>query len=342
MPTAENETEALNGRASGAPRGFRTAALLLCLLASLPPSVDAAEQIVAVFSTDAAPFREAFRSFQEALVQKRHDVQIHEHVLKDGSQRDRVVADIRQRRPSLVLTLGSTATTLVHSEIKNIPIVFCMVLNPQAAGLVQSMQSSGNNLTGASLDIPVKVQFEALQSVAPKVKRIGVFYNPSETEKVVQPATKTAAGMGLELVGIPVGSADQLQELAGTLRSRQLDALWSVADSTVFASNRSVEFLLLRTVDARIPFMGLSPDFVKAGALLALSVDYKDIGLQCAEQAVQVLQGSAPASLPITVPRKVTPHINLNIARAIGLRVPASTLEKAVVYGYGANVPPPF
>jgi putative ABC transport system substrate-binding protein len=89
--------------------------------------------------------------------------------------------------------------------------------------------------------------------------------------------------------------------------------------------------------------MGLSPEFVKLGALLALSVDYKDIGLQCGEQAAQVLQGSAPASLPITVPRKVTLHINLNVARVIGLRVPASALEKAVVSGHrSANVPPQF
>jgi putative ABC transport system substrate-binding protein len=217
-----------------------------------------------------------------------------------------------------------------------------MVLNPQAGGLVQSLQSSGNNLTGASLDIPVKLQFEALQSVVPSVKRIGVFYNPVETEKVVQPAAKVAASMGLELVTIPMSPPEQLQDLADALRSRRLDALWSVADSTVFASSRSVDFLLRRTLDARIPFMGLSPEFVKAGALLALSVDYKDIGLQCGEQAAQVLQGSAPSSVPITVPRKVMLHINLNVARAIGLRVPPPVLEKAVVHGSRPPLPPAY
>jgi len=307
--------------------------LLLGLWVAVPRGANAADQIVAVVGAEAPPYREAFRAFQDGLLQKRHEVQIHEHVLKDGSQKERILADIRQRRPSMVFTLGSTATTLVHAEIKNIPVVFCMVLNPQAAGFVQSMQSSGNNLTGASLDIPVRVQFETLQSVAPSVKRIGVFYNPAQTEKVVQPAVKVAAGMGLELIGIPVGSPEQLQELAGTLRSRQVDALWSVADSTVFASSRSVEFLIRRAVEARIPFMGLSPDFVKAGALLALSVDYKDIGLQCGEQAAQVLQGSAPSSVAISVPRKITLYINPNVARAIGLRVPSSVLERAVVYG---------
>jgi len=302
-----------------------------------PRTTYAAEQLIAVFSAEAAPYREAFRAFQEGLTQKRVDVQIHEHVLREGGQSERLLSEIRQRQPSLVVTLGSSATTLAHAEIKTAPIVFCMVLNPQAAGLVQSMQSSGNNLTGASLDIPVKVQLEALQSVVPTVKRVGVFYNPSETEKVVQPAARIASGMGLELVAIPVANADQLQGVASTLRSRQIDALWSVADSTVFASNRSVQFLIRQTVEARIPFMGLAPDFVKAGALLALSVDYKDIGLQCADQAAQVLRGSAPSSLPVAVPRKVTLHINPTAARTIGVTVPKSVLDKAVVYGSVAH-----
>lgn len=318
---------------------LRHVAFLLCFLGSLPLAAHAADQIVAVFSADAEPYRVAYKAFQEELAKKRPDAQLQMHVLKDPAQRERIVADIKQRRPSLVLALGSTATNVVRSEFKNLPIVFCMVLNPQAAGLVQSMQSSGSNLTGASLDIPVKLQFETLQSVAPKVKRIGVFYNPAETEKVIQPAAKVAASMGLELVSIPIGSPEQLQEVWETLKDRRIDALWSVADSTVFASNRSVEFLLRRTAEARIPFMGLSPDSVKAGALLALSVDYKDIGVQCGEQAAQVLQGAAPSSLPITVPRNVTLHINMNAARNINLQVPRSALEKAVVYGYRMPTP---
>jgi len=319
-------------------------AVLLCSLGALAPAAEAADPIVAVLSSEAAPYREAYRAFQEGLAQRRQSVQIHELVLKDGASRGtperlraEMLDDIVRRRPALVLTVGSPATTLVQSDVapsglKSTPIVFCMVLNPQAAGLVQSMQSSGNNLTGASLDIPVRVQFETLQSVVPKLKRIGVFYNPAETEKVVQPAGRVAAEMGLELVGIAVTSPEQLQEFATTLRTRRLDALWSVADSTVFASSRSLEFLIRRAAEARIPFMGLSPDFVKSGALLALSVDYRDIGLQCGEQAAQVLRGSPPSSVPITIPRKVTLHINPSTARGIGLEVPSSILEKAVVY----------
>ena len=104
-----------------------------------------------------------------------------------------------------------------------------------------------------------------------------------------------------------------------------------MADSTVFASDRSIELLLRKTLEYRLPFMGLSPGFVKAGALLALAVNYTDVGAQCGEQAVHILAGRAPTALPITTPRKVTLYLNLNVAKAIGVAIPPRTMEGAVV-----------
>src|SRR5262245_3237500 len=228
---------------------FGRVSILLATLGSAPLRAEAAEAVVVLTSAEAEPYQVALQGIQEALAKSVPNMQIQTYALNDASQRDRLLAEIRSRQPPLVMTLGSTATTLAQAEFKSTPVVFCMVLNPQAGGLVQSMQSSGNNLTGASLDIPIKLQFEALHRLVPSVKRIGVFYNPAETEKVVQPAVKIAAGMGLDLIPIAVTPPEQLGDLADTLRSRRLDALWAVADSTVFASSRSVEFLLKRALE---------------------------------------------------------------------------------------------
>ena len=83
-----------------------------------------------------------------------------------------------------------------------------------------------------------------------------------------------------------------------------VDALWSVADSTVFSPG-STKFILLHTLRNKIPFIGLSPAFVKAGALMALAADYQEVGTQCGELAVRVLSGYQPSSLPITMPEKI-------------------------------------
>ncbi len=296
-----------------------------------PQRVAAVEVIVAVKSVEAGPFADAFQGFKEALTKSGARVTISEYTVKEGGREEaKILSDIKQRRPALILTLGSAATTWIYRQVQDLPIVFCMVLNPVASGFVQTMQSSGNNLTGASLDIPVGLQFETLKAVVPSIKKVGVLYNPQETGQVVSAAAQVAADMGLELIAIPVSSAEKLQETLDH-HKKQLDALWSVADSTVFASDRATEFLLRKTLEYKLPFMGLSPGFVKAGALLALSVDYADVGAQCGEQAAQVLAGRPPPSLPITVPRRVTLYLNLNVAKAIGVAIPPRTMEGAVV-----------
>jgi len=309
---------------------------LLLLLTSVSHGADP-EPILVVMSAD-EPFRVAYQALKEAVRQKRSGVQWHELVLKDAAQRDRALAEVRTRRPPLVLTLGSTATLLVRPEVKApTPIVFCMVLNPEAAGLVPS-PGSGSQLTGGSLDIPVSRQFATLRSFVPKLKRIGVLYDPNQTQKLIDSATKVAADMGLELVPTTVGHSEPLPDVVEKLRKSPIEALWSVADSTVFASNRSLEYLARRMIEAKLPFMGLSAEFVKAGALLALSADYRDVGLQCSDSVLSILQGAAPSSLPITAPRTLVLHVNRNSARVIGLPLPSLALT-TVVYGYPTALP---
>ena len=191
------------------------------------------------------------------------------------------------------------------------------------------MRSSGNNLTGASLDIPPHTQFEALRSIVPAARKLGVIYNPQETEAVVSQAKKAAKEIGLELIGAPVASGDKVPEALRSLE-KSVDALWSVADGTAFSSG-SMETFFLHTLRNKIPFMGLSPAFVKAGALMALSVDYQEVGAQCGGLATRVLGGEYPWTLPITTPQKLTLHINLKTAETIGLKIPTDRLKGAVV-----------
>ena len=248
---------------------------------------------------------------------------------EEGQAADDRLAEIKKKSPQLFVTLGSAATAQLAKVVKETPVVFCMALNPTASGFIRSMNSSGNNLTGASLDIPPQIQFEALRSIVPTAKKLGVVYNPQETEVVVSQAKRAAKEIGLDLIGAPVASGEKVPEALRSLE-KSVDALWSVADGTAFSSG-SMETFFLHTLRNKIPFMGLSPAFVKAGALMALSVDYQEVGAQCGGLATRVLAGEYPWTLPITTPQKVTLHINLKTAETIGLKIPADRLKGAVV-----------
>jgi putative ABC transport system substrate-binding protein len=246
----------------------------------------------------------------------------------DAADGTRLPGAIRARRPAVVVTLGSRATRSVAAQVKDLPVVFCMALNPVAEGIVPALERPGGNVTGASLDLPAAVQFEAIRAVVPAARRVGVLYNPAETGPVVQEAQRAAREAGLTLVPRVVRTAAEVPRALEAL-GRQIDFLWAVADSTVFFPAPDV--ILRFTLANGIPFMGLSAGFVRQGALMALVVDYGAVGDQCGAQVLQVLAGRAPGELPVTMPERVTLHLNLKTADTIGLKIPGRALRGAVL-----------
>lgn len=309
-----------------------TASLLISLVALLPSITysHARELIAVIKAREAEPYEVALKSLRRTLKEKGIDAQIEEFFVGDDAQgKDDRVVEIRKKNPQLIVTLGSAATERVAKVVKDTPVLFCMALNPMASGFIRSMSASGNNLAGASLDIPPQLQFEAIRSLVPNTKKIGVIYNPQETETVIQQARKAAKEMGLELVAVPISSGDKVPDALRTL-DKSVDALWSVADGTTFTP-ASAEFIFLHTLRNKLPFMGLSPAFVKAGALLALAIDYQEVGAQCGGLATKILSGENPASLPITTPQRLVLYVNLKTAETIGLKIPSERVKGAVV-----------
>jgi putative tryptophan/tyrosine transport system substrate-binding protein len=308
---------------------FRCTCLYLSILLTSASITFAKDLIVVLKSHKAEPYELAFESLRKTLREKGQDPIFEEFLLPEEGQGERL-SEIGKKNPRLFVALGSAATSQIAKVVKKTPVVFCMVLNPVASGFVRSMTSSGNNLTGASLDIPLHLQFEALRSIVPYAKKVGVIYNPQDTESVVEQARKTAREMGLDLVAISIAKEDKVPDALDRL-DRSIDFLWSVADSTTFSSKESIKYILEYTVRNGIPFMGLSPAFVEAGALMALAVDYQQVGVQCGGLATRILMGDNPSLLPVTTPQRVTLHVNLNTAGTIGLKIPADRLKGAVV-----------
>ena len=110
--------------------------------------------------------------------------------------------------------------------------------------------------------------------------------------------------------------------------TNRADVLWGLADQVVL-NPKTVQSILLFSLRNRIPFVGLSSTWVKAGALYALDRDYGDIGAQCGELAVKVLQGAPPASLSPAGPRKVVYAINMKTARLLKLEIQDSLVQGA-------------
>jgi putative ABC transport system substrate-binding protein len=307
----------------------RAGALLIAaaLLLGGPAAHAAAQRITIVTSRDIAPYRAAQAGFLEVLERSGMAYRLTE-VRADVEDRmvHRVAQEVRSSRPDLILTIGSAATRAVGREIHDIPIVFSLVLE---TGADEPLGDFGANVTGASMRIPLRVQFEKLREAIPSARRFGVMFNPDATGETVSQAAAVAAEMGLELIPVPVRSPAEVVAELDSLQEK-VDLLWSVPDSTVFTA-QSVRHILLATLRKKIPFIGLSPSYVRAGALLSLSCDYLDVGRQSGELALEVLQGSAPGTIPVTEPRTVSFYLNLNTAEQLEIDISERVREKAEV-----------
>jgi putative ABC transport system substrate-binding protein len=133
--------------------------------------------------------------------------------------------------------------------------------------------------------------------------------------------------LGLKLVAreveIPRALPDALESIA-----KDADLLWGLSDQVVL-SPQTAEAILLFSLQHRLPVSGLTTSWTKAGALYSLDRDYSDLGAQCGELGLKILQGAKPGELPPILPRKVVYSLNLKTADHMRLDIPQSIIEGA-------------
>jgi putative ABC transport system substrate-binding protein len=224
-----------------------------------------------------------------------------------------LIGQMKQNKPKLIFTIGDKATFLAKEGFSDVPIVFSMVLNWKLLGL-----SENKNITGISLDVPPESQFTQLKLVVPNVARIGVIYSPEASQELIERAREISVGLGIELVRVQVTSDKEVKKAWDGIKNK-IDALWMVADPLVITQD-NFEFLQKQTLRQRIPFMGYSENFVKAGALLSVSPDYETIGSQAASVTLQILEDKKePRDIQITEPIGTVIALNKNTAKKLGL-----------------------
>jgi len=286
----------------------------------LCPSASAEEKRIVILKNSNSPsFLKAEDGFKKEIRKGQIEAILIEYDVSDESKEEsEILRSIRDLKPDLIVSIGSRSTAIVSQKIKDIPTVFCMVLNPVSSGFVQGMHSSENNLTGASLDIPVRIQLEKFQLIVPSLKRLGVLFTPDSKQVIIE-AKKVCEDIGIDLLPELIHSEKEIPGAVEAL-AQKVDGLWAVADTVIFTP-QSTQYILLYTLRNGVPFMGLSPSFVKAGALFTLACDHRDVGRQAGELALRVLSGEEPSQVPITIPRMIYLCLNLRTADQIDLKI---------------------
>ena len=281
----------------------------------------AGPRIVILTSSRAAPYEEAVAGFQRVLLQHGVQASFAVHSLEEEAPRvARVLQDVKQGGVALVLTLGTAAMQRARQEITTVPIITGLVLS------ADDFKGTAN-VSGVTLEFPVTLQLQWLRRFLPTAKTIGVIYNSAENQRKIEAASRVAQELGLTLESQYVTGARELPTALETL-AKKIDVLWGVVDDLVLTPQTAKQFLLF-SFQNRIPFVGLSTAWVKAGALYALDWDHIDLGRQCGEMALQVLRGAPVSALHPEAPRKVVYTLNQKTARHMKVEIAESLVRSA-------------
>jgi putative ABC transport system substrate-binding protein len=298
--------------------------LWLALLACLPAGRQAAAgppppRIVVLLGPGGSPNEEILAGFRRRLdgagLKPEYAV-----VRMDEGQDARPFHEALRGGAALVLALGSQAAGTACREAPETPVVAGGILRPDVL-------PKGARATGVFLEQPADVQMKRIRAVLPGARTVGVLYNPEENRERISAAVSAARELGLRIEARPVSSPLEIPSALDDL-SRRADVLWTLYDRLATTPGTARE-LLLSSFRQRVPLFGLSAAWAKAGALCAPDWDYDDIGAQCADSAVRILNGEKPSAIAPAPPRRAVYVLNLNSARKIGVRIPGQAVRDA-------------
>lgn len=220
---------------------------------------------------------------------------------------------------SLVLALGSRAVEAVRDAHTDAPVIGALLAGENSA--------QDKDIARITLEFPLDVELEWLHRVLPGVRRIGILYSTDANAVRVAQARDVGKALGFEIVARRVTSPAEIPAALAALASGA-DVLWGIPDDIVLTTE-TAKAVLLASLRNRVPFVGLSAQWVRAGALYALERDYADLGAQSADIAIRILDGTSPRAIGVVRPRKVTYVLNARTAALVNVSLSADLLRGA-------------
>ena len=260
-----------------------------------------------------------------------------EYILRNAEGDMTVAASIAEyfvaEKVDLIFSIATpTAQACVAAaEGTDIPIVFAAVTDPVVAGLVDSWEKPGGNVTGASDWADVEAQVKLGMDIYP-AKKLGVVYNAGEVNSVVQvdELKKVAASLGIEeIVEATAASTADVLAAATSLVGR-VDAIWEPSDNTVAAA---IEAVVKVCEENKIPLFASDIDMAKGGAISGLGLDYEVNGTEAGKLAARVLGGEDPANIPIGKTPMTIVYLSPPAAARMGVTIPPEVLATATEIG---------
>ena len=233
----------------------------------------------------------------------------------------------------IVVAGGTLAALAAKQATRTLPIVFTSAADPVESGLVTSLARPGDNLTGLSILAPELVGkgLELIKQAVPAVSRVavlwqrGVLGERTDTD-MLKEAEVAAQALGVRLHFVEARGPADFDRAFSDMTKARAGALTMLGSNMFLAERRRLVDL---TAKNRLPAVYPWREFVDAGGLMAYGPNLQDLSRRAATYVDKILKGAKPADLPVEQPTTFELIINLKTAKALGLTIPPSLLQRA-------------
>ena len=222
----------------------------------------------------------------------------------------------------LIMANATTALQSAAAATADIPIVGTSVTDYVTAGVVDSNEAPGRNVTGASDLAPIDEQIAMLVELVPDVQKVGILYCSAEPNSIYQSKLAQAEldKAGVAWAEYTAADSNEVQSVV-TKAISECDVLYVPTDNTM-ANN--TEIIRNVAVPAGIPVIAGEEGICAGCGVATLSISYYDLGAKAAEMAYEILvNGASPAEMPIAyVSEGITEKYNAEIAETLNIAIP--------------------
>lgn len=253
----------------------------------------------------------------------------------DNPTSQTIAQKFTSEKKDLILAIATTSAQAVYNSTKEIPTVFTAVTDPVSAGIAKDWKSSGTNMTGVSDMVPIDKQLELLLKLKPEIKNIGVIYNTSETNSVVQveELKKEASKLNISVKEIGITNVNEInQNLSAVIKD--IEALYTPTDNTVASAYDLVGQIAVKN---NVAILGAEEAIVAKGGLCSIGIDYFKLGKETGYKAAEILEGKKPEEIEITTLSDMTIVINTDVANKLNISIPSDLKENAKAITGGVN-----
>jgi putative tryptophan/tyrosine transport system substrate-binding protein len=242
-----------------------------------------------------------------------------------------MAAELVSRRVSVLTAVGGDPSPLAAKRATStIPIVFGIGSDPVSAGLVESFNRPGGNVTGITLltNLMEPKRLGLLRELAPGATLTGILLNPSFPPAALQlqQIEEAARSVGQRIVVARASTDEELDAAFATLVKERVDTLLVAADP-YFDTRRGQ--IISFAERQRLPAIYHFREYALAGGLLSYGISVTEVYRQYGIYTANILKGAKPADLPVLLPTKFELVINLKTAKALGVKISDNLLSLA-------------